>query len=149
MILNLSGREYAVNGSNVVESGARANSVTKMSRPPEFHIDLARFASDPHPDLARMRREAPIAHVPELDAVLFTRRDDIHRHEKRVDVLSSDQPGGLMTVLMGQNMMRKDGEAHMRERRALFPSFSPRTVADHWKPKFTRPDLAPCDRQLS
>ncbi len=83
-----------------------------------------------------MRKHAPIAHVPELDAVLFTRRDDIHRHEKRVDVLSSDQPGGLMTVLMGQNMMRKDGEAHMLERRALFPTFSPRTVADHWKPKF-------------
>ncbi len=107
-----------------------------MARAPKFHIDLASFASDPYPDLARMRKEAPIAHVPELDAVLFTRRDDIHRHEKRVDVLSSDQPGGLMTVLMGQNMMRKDGEAHMQERRALFPTFSPRTVADHWKPKF-------------
>ena len=62
---------------------------------------------------------------PSWDAVLFTRRNDIHRHEKRVDVLSSDQPGGLMTVLMGQNMMRKDGEAHMQERRALFPTFSP------------------------
>ena len=106
-----------------------------MSRAPEFHIDLESFASDPYPDLARMRKEAPIAHVPELDATLFTRRDDIHLHEKRVEVFSSDQPGGLMTVLMGQNMMRKDGEAHMRERRALFPTFSPRTVADHWKPK--------------
>jgi hypothetical protein len=41
-----------------------------------------------------------------------------------------------MTVLMGENMMRKDGEDHMRERRALFPALSPRTVADHWKPMF-------------
>lgn len=107
-----------------------------MTSVPITHIAPAVFAADPYPDLAEMRHVTPITYVPELDAVLMTRRDDIHVHEKRVDVLSSDQPGGLMTVLMGQNMMRKDGNQHLVERRILFPTLSPRTVARHWKPMF-------------
>ncbi len=41
-----------------------------------------------------------------------------------------------MTILMGENMMRKDGPAHALERKALFPSLSPRTARDHWAPQF-------------
>jgi cytochrome P450 len=107
-----------------------------MSNAPHFPIDLAAFTADPYPALAAMRAQAPIAYVPQLGATLLTRRDDIHREEKRIHVFSSEQPDGLMTQLMGQNMMRKDGDAHMAERRALFPALSPRTVAQHWKPVF-------------
>ncbi len=123
-----------------------------MSSAPLTHIEAAAFAADPYPALARMRREAPITFVPELGATLLTLRDDIHREEKRIEVFSSLQPDGLMTRLMGENMMRKDGDAHMAERRALFPALSPRTVADHWQPMFkaaTRDilaDLAPKGR---
>lgn len=107
-----------------------------MSDAPPFDIDPAAFAADPYPTLAQMRRTAPIAFVPQLGATLLTRRDDIHREEKRTEVFSSHQPDGLMSVLMGENMMRKDGAAHQAERRALFPALSPKTVADHWKPMF-------------
>ena len=107
-----------------------------MNTAPITHVDLTSFSHDPYPALAKMRAQAPITFVPELKATLFTRRDDIHIHEKRVDVFSSDQPDGLMTQLMGQNMMRKDGDDHLAERRILFPALSPRTVHDHWKPIF-------------
>jgi cytochrome P450 len=113
-----------------------------MSTAPVFEIDLASFTADPYPTLARMRAQAPIAWVPQLNATLFVRRDDIHVHEKRIHVFSSEQPDGLMTQLMGENMMRKDGDAHMAERRALFPALSPRTVADHWKAIFRTDALA-------
>ncbi len=125
-----------------------------MSDAPHFDIDPAAFAADPYPALAQMRARAPIAYVPQLDATLLTRRDDIHREEKRIHVFSSEQPHGLMTQLMGQNLMRRDGESHMAERRALFPALSPRTVAEHWRPIFEQStrdilaDLAPrgaCD----
>ncbi len=43
-----------------------------------------------------------------------------------------------MSVLMGENMMRKDGEEHASERRATFPAFSPRTVRDHWLHEFRK-----------
>jgi cytochrome P450 len=83
-----------------------------------------------------MRKEAPIAFVPQLGSTVFTRRDDIFTQEKRTDVFSSHQPAGLMNRLMGHNMMRKDGDAHMSERAAMFPSVSPRAVRDTWVAKF-------------
>ena len=107
-----------------------------MSNAPHFDIDVAAFWADPYPALAQMRKEAPIAFVPQLNSTVFTRRDDIFSQEKRIDVFSSHQPGGLMNVLMGHNMMRKDGDAHMAERAAMFPAVSPRTVRDTWVKQF-------------
>src|SRR5207248_584617 len=107
-----------------------------MSNAPHYEIDVARFWDDPYPDLAQMRKHAPIAFVPQLGSTIFTRRDDIFTQEKRIDVFSSHQPAGLMNVLMGHNMMRKDGEAHMSERAAMFPSVSRRAVRDTWLKKF-------------
>ena len=66
----------------------------------------------------------------------FTRRDDIFSQEKRIDVFSSHQPAGLMNALMGHNMMRKDGDAHMSERAQMFPAVSPRVVKDTWRAQF-------------
>lgn len=43
-----------------------------------------------------------------------------------------------MTQLMGQNMMRKDGADHQRERHAIFPRVFPKTARDVWKAQFIR-----------
>jgi len=83
-----------------------------------------------------MRKEAPIAFVPQLGSTLLCARDDISISEKQIDVFSSHQPEGLMHRLMGHNMMRKDGEAHQAERRAMFPAVSPKTVKAHWITQF-------------
>ncbi|MFL4471381.1 cytochrome P450 [Tateyamaria armeniaca] len=107
-----------------------------MSDAPTVHIDPAAFHADPYPALAEMRAQTPVCFVPELGATLFTRRDDVFREEKRIDLFSSHQPDGLLTRVMGANMMRKDGDAHMIERRALFPALSPRTVRDVLSPRF-------------
>jgi cytochrome P450 len=81
-----------------------------------------------------------------LGATLFTRRDAIFAQEKRTETFSSYQPEGLMSRLMGENMMRKDGDAHQAERRASFPAFSPRTVRDRWVPQFRAATGAILDR---
>lgn len=107
-----------------------------MATAPEFHIDLAGFRKDPYPVLATLREQAPIARVPELDATLICRRDDIVVSEKNIDVFSSEQPGGLMNVLMGHNMMRKDGAAHTHERKMLLPTFSNACVKNQWQQQF-------------
>lgn len=86
--------------------------------------------------LERMRNETPICHVPEFDATLITKRDDIHTCEKNVAVFSSHQPGGLMNVLMGHNMMRRDGDDHRKERFVYYPAISPRTVKASWAAVF-------------
>ena len=107
-----------------------------MSAAPHFPIDPQDFWRDPYPALAAMRREAPICFVPQLGSTLLTRRDDIFVSEKRIDVFSSNQPAGLMVKLMGHNMMRKDGDAHMAERSIFFPAVSPRAVKAHWLTEF-------------
>src|SRR3981189_1557369 len=83
-----------------------------------------------------MRQQAPMSFVPQLASTVFTRRDDIFSQEKRTDVFSSHQPAGLMNAVRGHHMMRKDGDAHMSERAAMFPSVSPRTVRDTWSKAF-------------
>ena len=107
-----------------------------MSNAPVYEIDPETFWNDPYPDLKVMRKTMPVAYVPQLGATLLTRRDDIFTNEKIIEVFSSDQPEGLMTKLMGQNLMRKDGKAHQDERNALFPCFSPRTVKTVWKQQY-------------
>ncbi|WP_167645062.1 cytochrome P450 [Mameliella alba] len=109
-----------------------------MSDAPRVDLDPAELVADPYPALARVQAETPIAYVPQLGATLITRRNVIFEQEKRIEVLSSRQPQGLMTRLMGENMMRKDGEEHGAERRACFPAYSPRTVRDRWSDAFRK-----------
>ncbi|MBT3140103.1 cytochrome P450 [Phaeobacter gallaeciensis] len=107
-----------------------------MSDAMVYEIDPQVFWRDPYPDLKRMRAMAPVVFVPQLGATLIVRRQDIFEQEKKTEVFSSDQPGGLMTVLMGQNMMRKDGADHLAERKAIFSTVSPKTVQRVWTDQF-------------
>lgn len=116
-----------------------------MSDAPAYEIDVAAFWADPYPDLARMREHMPICQVPQLGATLLTRHAAIFVNEKKTDIFSSWQPAGLMTTLMGENLMRKDGAAHQTERKAIFPAVSPRTVREVWLAQFR----ADADRLLS
>ena len=108
-----------------------------MSNAPTYDLNMSRFWLDPYPDLKVMRAKFPIAYIPQLDATLITKRQAIFENEKKTSIFSSDQPEGLMTQLMGQNMMRKDGNAHLNERRAIFPTISPKTTKLIWKQKFS------------
>ena len=102
------------------------------STAPVYSIDPVALAKDPYPQLAQMQSQAPIAWVPQLGATLITRFDDIDVCEKNIAVFSSDQPTGPMNRLMGRNMMRKDGQEHRDERKAVMPSFSQRAVKQFW-----------------
>ncbi len=88
-----------------------------MSSAPIFELDINTFWKNPYPILKEMRKNNPICYVPQLKSTLFTKRNSIADNEKRIDVFSSNQPGGLMTTLMGKNMMRKDGDMHIKERK--------------------------------
>jgi len=107
-----------------------------MEDKPIHNIDISNFKRNPYPDLKEMRALNPICFVPQVKATMICDRDSIYECEKNIDVFSSVQPKGLMTVLMGQNMMRKDGENHLKERKTIFKSISPKTSRDHWREKF-------------
>ncbi|MEM9604148.1 MAG: cytochrome P450 [Pseudomonadota bacterium] len=99
-------------------------------------IDVDAFWHDPYPQLAALRHDAPVAWVPQLRATLLTRHADVVENEKRVEVFSSSMPNGLMTRLMGENLMRKDGDAHFSERRAIMPALSVKAVRTVWRAQF-------------
>ncbi|MEM7099657.1 MAG: hypothetical protein AAF541_15430 [Pseudomonadota bacterium] len=107
-----------------------------MSTAPAYDIDMPSFWHDPYPILKELRDNIPICFVPQLNATLITRHQDVAGNEKNTQVFSSYQPEGLMTILMGENLMRKDGKAHMNERRAIYPAMSPQTVQNIWREKF-------------
>ena len=104
--------------------------------PVEFNIVYEDFSQNPYPTLSKLRKTAPISFVPQLGAILLSKHEDIFICEKNISVFSSIQPDGLMTRLMGQNMMRKDGEEHKKERHIIFPTTSPKTTQNVWKQKF-------------
>ena len=107
-----------------------------MSNAPIYNIELHSFWLNPYPDLKVIRAKTPIAYFPQLGATLITKRRDIFENEKKTTIFSSDQPQGLMTRLMGKNMMRKDGKEHLEERRAIFAAVSPKTTRLIWKQRF-------------
>ncbi len=107
-----------------------------MENRPTHNIDVSKFKRNPYPDLKKMRAVNPICFVPQLYATMICDRESIYECEKNIEVFSSVQPQGLMTILMGQNMMRKDGREHLRERKTIFKTISPKTSRDHWKDKF-------------
>ncbi len=48
-----------------------------MSTAPHFEIDMAAFWRDPYPAYAKLRKDTPIAFVPQLDGTACAARDDI------------------------------------------------------------------------
>ena len=101
-----------------------------------FNIETIAFLKEPYPFLERMRASCPIAYVPTLDAVLITKRDDVFTIEKKIAIFSAHQHNGPMSNLMGQNIMCRDGAAHQRERKVIFPTLSPKTVQTLWEAQF-------------
>lgn len=107
-----------------------------MAKPPSIDIDLRSFSEDPYPAMATMRRNTPVAWVNQLGAIVLTRHAHITQAEKDVAFFSSHQPQGLMTKLMGENMMRKDGPAHLRERMLMLATLTTRQVRERWMAVF-------------
>ncbi|MFM2421965.1 MAG: hypothetical protein RL291_495 [Pseudomonadota bacterium] len=103
---------------------------------PTFDVDLQAMWRDPYPTFKEMRARAPIAYVPQLGGWALTKRDDIYHWEKEIDTFSSVQPQGLMSRLMGTNMMRKDGKDHSSERKVFFGAVSPKAVKEIWTERF-------------
>lgn len=101
-------------------------------------VTLPELYEDPYPTYRRMRREAPVAFLKPANICLVTRFDDIMAIERDHETFPALDLRSLQIRSMGHSMMRKDGEAHQRERSLIEPSFRPATVKNHWTPLFER-----------
>jgi len=104
----------------------------------DIEIDLNQLWHDPYPTWMRLQKDHPVAWIPAMNRYLITRSADIRHIEAHPEIFSSEEEGSLMIRAMGQNMMRKDGHAHARERMACAASVRPPVIKNHWTPAFQR-----------
>jgi cytochrome P450 len=99
-------------------------------------IAFSDLLADPYPIYKRLRDLASAVYVDAARLALVTRFDDIITIERDSGTFASSNPGSLVNKVMGHTMMRKDGEAHAMERRAIEVSFRPGTIKNHWGAQF-------------
>ncbi len=109
-----------------------------MSRPPARLDDISVDALNlnPYPHFDRIRALGSAVWVEATRLHLVTRFEDIHEVERYPERFASTNPGSLMNVVMGHSLMRKDFDAHKRERKAIEPAFRPRNIKAHLAPFF-------------
>lgn len=98
-------------------------------------VTFAELSENPYPTFKRARDMGPLVHVESAKLTIATRYEDIVAMERDPELFSSENPKSLVNKVMGHTMMRKDGEAHARERRAIEPSLRPGAVKGCWAPR--------------
>ncbi len=104
---------------------------------PEFSdISLDMLYRDPYPVFQRLRKEAPIAWVPNARIHLVTSADLISHIDTHPEDFPAWDPRSLQLKSMGHTMMRKDFTEHRAERDIVSKSVTPLLIRDYWTPRF-------------
>ena len=91
-------------------------------------VTVERLTDDPHPVLARLRTERPVAWLPALNAWLVTSyplADKVLRDPAKFTV---DDPRFSTARVVGPSMLSTDGPAHAHHRDPFGPAFRPAAV---------------------
>ncbi len=108
---------------------------TSSAVPVISDVTFAELSIDPYPTFKRARELAAIVRIAAANIMIATRYEDIMAMERDAETFSSVNPQSLVNKVMGHTMMRKDGEAHARERKAVEPALRPGAVKSCWAPK--------------
>jgi hypothetical protein len=107
--------------------------------PLDTRITLDQLDRDPFPIYRRLRAEAPVLRVQSAGRTLLTRAADTRYVKDNPEIFSSDDPNTPMRrAFRAHTLMRKDGEAHRRERMAMAPAFAAKVIRDDWMPQYER-----------
>jgi len=110
-----------------------------MTNPPPINetITLDALNLDPFPIYRQLRAEAPVCHVKAAGRIFLTKAADTKHVKDNPELFSSDDPNTPMKrAFWAHTLMRKDGEAHLRERQAMAPAFSGKVIRDEWVPQY-------------
>lgn len=99
-------------------------------------IELSDLWADPYPIYKHLRENEPVSWVPSAGRWLITRQQDVLDVERNTEVFSNCETPTLAERVMGETILRKDGDAHRRQRVALESPLKPRAVKEHWLPIF-------------
>ncbi len=107
--------------------------------PIDKKITLDALDRDPFPIYRKLRAEAPVCTVKAAGRTFLTKAADTKYVKDNPHLFSSDDPNTPMKrAFWAHTLMRKDGEAHRRERMAMSPAFSARVIRDDWTPQYQK-----------
>jgi len=87
---------------------------------------------DPYPVYARLRREAPVAHVPAVDTWFVTAHDDVAFVAEHPDLFPAEHGQSPVEITFGTpTLITVDGPVHQDLRRSFDPNFRPRRVQQY------------------
>ncbi len=102
-------------------------------------ITLDALDRAPFPIYRRLRAEAPVCRVKSAGRTFLTKAEDTKHVKDNPEIFSSDDPNTPMKRAFGAHtLMRKDGEAHLRERNAMAPAFNPKVITHDWMPQYRK-----------
>lgn len=105
--------------------------------PVDTEISIEQLTADPYPIYRRLRAETPVLKVKSINRTLLTKAKDTRAVKDNPKLFSSDDPSTPMErAFEAHTLMRKDGEAHMRERMAMMPTFSAKNLKTIWGPAY-------------
>lgn len=106
--------------------------------PIDSEITIEELTLAPYPIYRRLRAEAPVLKVSSVGRILLTKAADTKRVKDDPVLFSSDDPNTPMKRAFGAHtLMRKDGEAHRRERDAMGPAYAPTNIRSTWSEIYT------------
>jgi len=89
---------------------------------------------DPYAIYKRLRAQAPVCRVVSVGRTMLTKATDTRFAKDSPEIFSSDDPNTPMErAFQAHTLMRKDAEAHARERGAMASSFSAKNIKGTWQ----------------
>ncbi|MSO47550.1 MAG: cytochrome P450 [Thermoleophilia bacterium] len=113
-------------------------------RPAATWVAVAELEYDPHPTLARLRHELPVAWVPALDGWMVSRRKDVVNAMRDDAGLTVDDARFSTGQVIGPSMLSTDGAEHTRQRAPFARPFR----LDAIRSRFTREVASEVDRLI-
>jgi len=107
--------------------------------PLDTDITLDQLNIDPFPIYKRLRANTPVLRVKSVNRTVLTKAADTKHVKSNPEIFSSDDPNTPMRrAFQSHTLMRKDGEAHMRERMAMAPAFGAKVIQNDWMPQYVK-----------
>lgn len=102
-------------------------------------ITLDQLTLDPYPIYRRLRAEAPVLRVASAKRTFLTKASLTKLVKDDPILFSSDDPNTPMKpAFRAHTLMRKDGDAHLAERRAINPALTPKRINSDWGPLYEK-----------
>ncbi|HET6867173.1 MAG TPA: cytochrome P450 [Solirubrobacteraceae bacterium] len=95
-------------------------------------VTLGQLEDEPHPVLARLRKDEPVSWLPALQGWLVTRHDLAMAVMRDASTFTVDDPRFSTAQVVGPSMLSLDGTDHARHRAPFAAPFRPTPVKDRF-----------------